>query len=302
MGAWCRSSPYSAKRGSRLAPRLASFSAARNRHEAPRRQRHHRPCRQRHARSSPCCAGQRPGAVALAARTYAFDPGCRPPNSRTVRKLCQRMTVPQGDMRLRVRATVETESRARRRASAPTRRWRFCPTMPCSTAAEPLSALDTLSRAPGRTGGDGRAGYAQVGAIAPGYRPICAYRYGSSKSRPTPPTRLRRRRRLPRLRPRRICLTRALRIGADGRRLPATLEPMACTPGIEAFVGGRWYTFDATQQQRAAAGSCSPTVAVRRMSPSSRNYAAAGDDSDARVGRGSAAGRGDAPPPPLLAS
>ena len=190
----------------------------------------------------------------LSSETYAFDPWV--PTTEYVDvygNLCQRMVVPQGEMRLRVEATVETEPElavdARRAVHA---RSRTCPTAPCSSCCRAATARPTSSsRARARSSATAAPGYGQVEAIRAWIQ--AKHRVPLRHQR-----RLDRRRCDARARRRRVPRLRARRHRPDARlRIPARmvvgyllgLEPMDLHAWFEAYVGGRWYTFDATQAE-----------------------------------------------------
>lgn len=164
--------------------------------------------------------------------------------------LCQRLKIPQGEMRIEVEMIMEAEAAI---AVAPD-----AAAVPVEDL--PLDALQYLlqsrycpsdkmeARARGIVG-DTKPGYAQVEAIRHWIHEHIEYRYGVSNGS-----------------------TDALDTLADGAgvcrdfshvaiglcralRIPARLvvgylhrlEPMDMHAWFEAFVGGRWYTFDATQ-------------------------------------------------------
>jgi transglutaminase-like putative cysteine protease len=189
----------------------------------------------------------------LSSETYTFDPWV--PSTEYVDgfgNLCQRMTVPPGDMRLRVEATVETEAGLA-----------VAPAAPYTPVAElPDSALqyllpsrycpcDTLESRAWQIVGQAAPGYAQAEAIRAWIQANVEYRHGSSDASTDAVDTLERRSG--------VCrdfahvgmsLCRAIRIPA--RMVVGYLhglEPMDLHAWFEAFVGGRWYTFDATQTE-----------------------------------------------------
>jgi transglutaminase-like putative cysteine protease len=189
----------------------------------------------------------------LSSENYAFDPWV--PTTEYVDgygNLCQRMTVPPGDMRLRVEATVETE---RELAVAPSAPYTPVALLPDHALQYLLPSRycpsDTLESRAWQTVGDAAAGYAQVEAIRAWIQSHLEYRYGSSDASTDAADTLEA--------GAGVCrdfahvgmaLTRALRIPA--RMVVGYLhglEPMDLHAWFEAFVGGRWYTFDPTQQQ-----------------------------------------------------
>jgi transglutaminase-like putative cysteine protease len=192
----------------------------------------------------------------LSSETYAFDPWV--PTTEYVDvygNLCQRMVVAQGEMRLRVEATVETERELAIASDAP-----YVP-----VDALPDSALlyllpsrycpsDTLAQKAWQVVGNAPPGYGQVEAIRAWINAKLAYRYGSSDASTDAAATLARGAGVCRdFAHVGIALTRALHIPA--RMVVGYLhglEPMDLHAWFEAYVGARWYTFDATQ--RAARG------------------------------------------------
>jgi transglutaminase-like putative cysteine protease len=201
----------------------------------------------RAAGSCPIVAMLRPAsglAQWLSSETYAFDPWV--PSTEYVDgfgNLCQRMTVPPGDMRLRVEATVETDAELA-----------VAPDAPYTPVAElPDHALqfllpsrycpsDTLESRAWQTAGNAAPGYAQVEAIRAWIQGNLEYRYGSSDASTDAADTLEA--------GAGVCrdfahvgmaLVRALRIPA--RMVVGYLhglEPMDLHAWFEAFVGGRW--------------------------------------------------------------
>ena len=164
--------------------------------------------------------------------------------------LCQRLVVPQGKMRLAVEVTMEVDARIAVAFDAPRTpiaelphnvllyllQSRYCPS-------------DRMVEKALAVVGDTRPGYAQAEKIRAWIQQHLAYRYGVS-----------------------LATTDALETLAHGAgvcrdfahvgialcrslQIPARmvvgylhgLEPMDLHAWFEAFVGGRWYTFDATQ-------------------------------------------------------
>jgi len=166
--------------------------------------------------------------------------------------LCQRFTVPQGRMRILVNASVETEDNIAVEPNAPATpvdempdealqfllQSRYCPSDKMNGRAEQIVA----GHAPG---------YAQVEAIRAWIHQNIAYQYGVSDATTDALDTL--------AHGAGVCrdyshigiaLCRSLRIPA--RMVVGylyRLEPMDLHAWFEAFVGGRWYTFDATQSQ-----------------------------------------------------
>ena len=118
----------------------------------------------------------------LSSETYAFDPWV--PTTEYVDvygNLCQRMVVPQGEMRLRVEATVETE---RELAVAPGAPYVPVDSLPDSALLYLLPSRycpsDKLQSKAWQVVGDASPGYGQVEAIRAWINAISPYRYGSS--------------------------------------------------------------------------------------------------------------------------
>jgi transglutaminase-like putative cysteine protease len=189
----------------------------------------------------------------LSSETYVFEPWV--PTTEYVDSfgnLCQRMVVPRGDMRLRVEATVETEPLLAIEPSAP---FTLVQDLPDSALQYLLPSrycpADRMTQRALQLVGNAAPGYSQVEAIRRWIQQNLAYRYGSSDASTDAIGTLE-------------CgagvcrdfahvgmaLARALRIPARmvvGYLLG--LEPMDLHAWFEAYVGGRWYTFDATQPQ-----------------------------------------------------
>ena len=241
----------------------------------------------------------------LSSETYAFDPWV--PTTEYVDgfgNLCQRMVVPQGDMRLRVEATVETEPELAVEPAAPFTPVqdlpdsalqyllpsRYCPSDRLESRAQEIVGSAAPGYAPGR--GDPR--------LDPGQHRV-PLRHAATP-RPTPSTRSTRGAGVCRdFAHVGIALTRALRIPA--RMVVGYLhglEPMDLHAWFEAYVGGRWYTFDATQHAAARRPRRPRLRARRRRRRLHLQLRAARDDRHARLGRGGAAAAAMPPPPPAL--
>ncbi len=185
----------------------------------------------------------------LSSETYAFDPWV--PTSEYVDgfgNLCQRMVVPQGEMRLRVEATVETEPELAVNPGAP-----FTPVQNLPDSALqyllpsrycPSDKLESRAR---EIVGTASPGYGQVEAIRAWTQGSIEYRYGTSDASTDAVATLERGAGVCRdFAHVGIALTRALRIPARmvvGYLLG--LEPMDLHAWFEAYVGDRWYAFDA---------------------------------------------------------
>ena len=187
----------------------------------------------------------------LASEAYYFEPHV--PSTEYVDSfgnLCQRFVVPQGRMRIRVDVVVDTEATIAVDPNAPLTavdqvpdaalqfllQSRYCPSDKMAQRARELVA----GVAPG---------YAQVEAIRAWIHANLEYRYGVSDAATDALDTL--------ARGAGVCrdfahvgigLCRALQIPA--RMVVGylyELDPMDMHAWFEAFVGGRWYTFDATQ-------------------------------------------------------
>lgn len=164
--------------------------------------------------------------------------------------LCQRLTIPQGEMRIEVEMVMETEEHIRVTPGAPA----------TPIAALPDEALlyllqsrycpsDKMEAKAREIVGDATPGYDQVEAIRAWIHRNIEYRYGVSDATTDAIDTL--------AHGAGVCrdfshigvsLTRALKIPA---RVVVgylhALDPMDMHAWFEAFVDGRWYTFDATQ-------------------------------------------------------
>lgn len=189
----------------------------------------------------------------LSSETYAFEPWV--PTVEYVDAYgnrCQRLVVPQGEMRLRVEATVETEPMLAIAPGAP-----FVPIeqLPDSTLQFLLPSRychsESLVKRSLSIVGDSTLGYDQVEAIRRFIHTHLEYRYGTSTESTDATATLNAGVGVCRdFAHAGIALTRALHIPA--RMVVGYLhglEPMDLHAWFEAFVGGRWYTFDATQDE-----------------------------------------------------
>ena len=189
----------------------------------------------------------------LSSETYAFDPWV--PTTEYVDvygNLCQRMVVPQGEMRLRVEATVETEPDLAVNPGAP---FTLVQNLPDSALQFLLPSRycpsDTLESRAREIAANASPGYGQVEAIRAWIHGGIEYRYGTSDASTDAAATLARGAGVCRdFAHVGIALTRALRIPARmvvGYLLG--LDPMDLHAWFEAYVGDRWYTFDATQAE-----------------------------------------------------
>jgi len=189
----------------------------------------------------------------LASEAYWFDPPVRATEYvDTYGNLCQRFMVPAGKMHITVELVVETEDEIAVAPDAP----------PTPIEQMPDAALqfllpsrycpsDTMAQRASRIVGDTPPGYAQLEAIRAWIQHNIAYRYGVSDASTDAPGTL--------AAGAGVCrdyahvgiaLCRALRIPA--RMVVGylyRLDPMDLHAWFEAFVGDRWYTFDATQSE-----------------------------------------------------
>lgn len=166
--------------------------------------------------------------------------------------LCQRLTVPQGSFRIRVQAILETPDAIRVERGAaftlisdlpddvlqfllPSR---YCPSDKTEDAARELA-------------GKAKPGYDQVEAIRAHIHERFEYKYGVSTASTDALDTLQAKKGVCRdFAHVGISLCRSLRIPA--RMVVGylyKLDPMDLHAWFEAFVGGRWYTFDATQPE-----------------------------------------------------
>ena len=164
--------------------------------------------------------------------------------------LCQRLTVPQGTMRIAVEVTMEVEAQIAVARDAPHTpiaelpddvllyllQSRYCPSDKMQEKA--LSVV-----------GKARAGYAQAEKIRAWIHKNLEYRYGVSSATTDAQDTLEHGAGVCRdFAHVGIALCRSLQIPA--RMVVGYLyglKPMDLHAWFEAFVGGRWYTFDATQ-------------------------------------------------------
>jgi len=189
----------------------------------------------------------------LSSETYAFDPWV--PTTEYVDSfgnLCQRLVVPRGDMRLFVEATVETESELAVAPAAPFTLVQELPDFALTYLLPsrycPSDALEARAR---EIVGGASPGYGQVDATRAWITEHIEYRYGSSDASTDAVATLAKGAGVCRdFAHVGIALTRALRVPA--RMVVGylhRLDPMDLHAWFEAYVGGRWYTFDATQRE-----------------------------------------------------
>lgn len=164
--------------------------------------------------------------------------------------LCQRMTIPRGDMCIEVEMVMVTED-----ATAVDPEAAFVPIdqLPCDTLQYLLQSRycpsDKMLEHAQHIAANAPTGYAQVEAIRSWIHDNLTYRYGTSNETTDALDTLKDRAGVCRdFAHVGIALCRALRIPA--RFVVGylhELEPMDMHAWFEAFLGGRWYTFDATQ-------------------------------------------------------
>jgi transglutaminase-like putative cysteine protease len=189
----------------------------------------------------------------LSSETYIFDPWV--PTTEYVDSygnLCQHLVVPAGDMRIRVEAVVETDDVL---AVVPDAPWQPVQTLPDDTLLYLLPSRycpsDKLVDQAMQIVGNATTGYAQVEAIRAWIQRNIEYRYGASDASTDAADTLAARSG--------VCRDFA-HVGAAlvrGLKIPArmvvgyllNLEPMDLHAWFEAWIGGRWYTFDATQAE-----------------------------------------------------
>jgi transglutaminase-like putative cysteine protease len=188
----------------------------------------------------------------LASESYQFDPPLRPTEYvDAYGNLCQRFVVLPGSLRIRWSAVVETDDAIAVDPDAPATavselpddalqfllQSRYCPSDRMLAQAQQIA-------------GGHPPGYAQVEAIRAWVHRNIAYRYGVSNESTDALDTLAAEAGVCRdFAHIGISLCRALRVPA--RMVVGylhQLDPMDLHAWFEAYVGGRWYTFDATQQ------------------------------------------------------
>ena len=189
----------------------------------------------------------------LSSETYRIEPWV--PTTEYVDgygNFCQRLVVPQGEMRLRVDATIETEADLAVAPEAP-----MTPIEALPDAAlqfllpSRYCASDKLRAEALQIAGAFAPGYAQIEAIRSWMQANLDYRYGSSDASTDAAATLDAGAGVCRdFAHVGIALTRSLYVPA--RMVVGYLfglEPMDLHAWFEAYVGGRWYSFDATQAE-----------------------------------------------------
>ncbi|QHI97781.1 transglutaminase family protein [Xylophilus rhododendri] len=164
--------------------------------------------------------------------------------------LCQRFTVPPGGMRVAVEMEVMTEDEIAVDRSAP---WQPVATLPDDVLHHLLPSRycpsDRMEDHAWKIVGDASPGYGQVEAVTRWIHENVEYRYGTSDASTDACDTLAKRQGVCRdFAHVGVSLCRALKIPA--RMVVGylwKLDPMDLHAWFEAFLGGRWYTFDATQ-------------------------------------------------------
>ncbi|MDB5964625.1 MAG: cysteine protease [Polaromonas sp.] len=169
--------------------------------------------------------------------------------------LCQRLVVPQGEMHIAVEVLMEVEDQI---AVAPDAAYVPVDQLPDDVLQYllqsrycPSDSDDMAKRAKDIVGGDTPAGYQQAEKIRAWIHDNIEYKYGVSKATTTAVDTLNTGAGVCRdFAHIGIALCRSLRMPA---RIVVgylyKLDPMDLHAWFEVFVGGRWYTFDATQQE-----------------------------------------------------
>jgi transglutaminase-like putative cysteine protease len=189
----------------------------------------------------------------LSSESYLFEPWVRTTEYvDTFGNLCQRMVIPKGRMHIRVEAEVETDEAIAIDTQAPPTpvgllpddvMQFLLPSRYCPSDLMQARALEVVA--------DAAPGYAQVEAIRAWIHENIEYKYGVSDSGTDALDTLEQ--------GAGVCrdythvgmsLCRSLRIPA--RMVVGylyRLDPMDLHAWFEAYIGGRWYTFDATQRE-----------------------------------------------------
>jgi transglutaminase-like putative cysteine protease len=189
----------------------------------------------------------------LASESYQFDPPVRPTEYvDAYGNLCQRFDIAPGLMRIRWSAIVETDDNI---AVDPGRLATPVSELPSDVLLFMLQSRycpsDKMGKKALEIAGDLTPGYAQVEAIRAWVHQNIAYRYGVSDAGTDAMDTLNAGAGVCRdFSHIGISLCRALRIPA--RMVVGylyQLDPMDLHAWFEAYIGGRWYTFDGTQDQ-----------------------------------------------------
>ncbi len=189
----------------------------------------------------------------IVSERYEFDPLIRAVEYVDVfGNLCQRIVAPAGNFRITTEVVIEVDSSIAVSPGAE-------PTPPQSLPAETLQFLlpsrycpsDTFDKLARDAVADATPGYDQAEAIRAWIQEHIQYRYGVSDGSTSAADTLRDGAGVCRdFSHVGISMCRALRIPA--RMVVGylyRLDPMDLHAWFEAFVGGRWYTFDATQKE-----------------------------------------------------
>jgi transglutaminase-like putative cysteine protease len=189
----------------------------------------------------------------LSSESYLFEPWVRTTEYvDTFGNLCQRMVIPKGRMHIRVEAEVETDEAIAIDTNAPPTpvgllpdevMQFLLPSRYCPSDLMQSRALEVV--------GDAAPGYAQVETIRSWIHENIEYRYGVSDSGTDALDTLEQ--------GAGVCRDYS-HIGMSLCRsvhIPARmvvgylyqLDPMDLHAWFEAYIGGRWYTFDATQRE-----------------------------------------------------
>jgi transglutaminase-like putative cysteine protease len=166
--------------------------------------------------------------------------------------LCQRLVAPVGDLRLRTQVTVEVADEIAVKPTAPLTAVDGLPDYALQFLLPsrycPSDALESFAH---KVVGSQTPGYDQVEAIRAWIRENIEYRYGVSNGSTSAADSLRDKAGVCRdFSHIGLTLCRALRIPA--RMVVGylyRLDPMDLHAWFEAFIDGRWYTFDATQTE-----------------------------------------------------
>ncbi len=187
----------------------------------------------------------------LASESYYFEPHIHPTEYLDAfGNLCQRFVVPQGTMRIRADIVVETEENIAVEPSAPRTPVEALPDAALQYLLQSrYCPSDKMGDRAVQIVGDAPQGYAEVEAIRAWIHQNLTYQYGVSDASTDALDSLQAGAGVCRdFSHVGIALCRALQIPA--RMVVGylyQLDPMDLHAWFEAFVGDRWYTFDATQ-------------------------------------------------------
>jgi transglutaminase-like putative cysteine protease len=189
----------------------------------------------------------------LASESYQFDPPVRPTEYVDLYgNLCQRFIIQPGAMRIQWSAIVETEDQI---AVEPQAQAMLVSDLPDDTLQFLLQSRycpsDKMLDVAQQIAGDSAPGYAQVETIRAWIHANIEYRYGVSNATTDAAETLEQRAGVCRdFSHIGISLCRAL--GIPARMVVGylyRLDPMDLHAWFEAYIGGRWYTFDGTQSE-----------------------------------------------------